>query len=730
MRSKPFYKKVALMIVIILTLVIAVPAMGAPGNNTRVWVEYTAQGKSDVEASLNRGGADFHFDFPELNSFVVSLPENAVTALQNNPNVISIEEDPPRYLYANTTDSFVAAMSAAADITGPNGQTIPWGIDAVQARDVWDADRDGSFDTGAPTGAGRTVCIIDSGYYQAHEDLGVAAGGYSQVDDDWTRDGFGHGTHVAGTIAGINNDTGVVGVAPNVSLYIVKFFNDAGSATFASDLVAAANNCAANGANIISMSLGGDRSNGKENNAFNSLNNQGILSIAAAGNDYTTNHSYPASYSSVVSVAAVDESLAIADFSQQTSQVELSGPGVAVTSTLPYIDDNTFDIGASSYDVLHVEYSGRGTASGNLVDGGLCDSVGSWSGAVVLCERGAVSFFDKVNNVELGGGAAAIIYNNEPGIFLGTLGDGNSTNIIGLSMSQEDGQALVAGSLGQTSDITSTFTWPVSGYQAWDGTSMATPHVSAVAALIWSVNPSWTNAEIRDALVQTATDLGPAGRDNAFGYGLVQAADALAFLGGGTVDNPPVVTIDSPSNGSSHDSATSISFSGSSIDAEDGDISAGLVWTSSIDGQIGTGASFSATLSDGTHTITATSTDSGSNEGSDSVSVTVGGGGGGDTLVVTVTTDKATYVNNEVVYITTTVTDGTNPVAGATVDIEIVSAGGTLLTGSSTTDANGILVMTYSVKAGRDGRGTYSVTSTASMSGYTGGIGTTTFEVQ
>lgn len=60
---------------------------------------------------------------------------------------------------------------------------------------------------------------------------------------------------------------------------------------------------------------------------------------------------------------------------------------------------------------------------------------------------------------------------------------------------------------------------PGSSYEAWDGTSMSTPHVAGVAALIWSYYPGKTNAQIREALRATAEDLGAAGRDNSFGYG-------------------------------------------------------------------------------------------------------------------------------------------------------------------------------------------------------------------
>ncbi|MGD9404647.1 MAG: S8 family serine peptidase, partial [Anaerolineae bacterium] len=71
---------------------------------------------------------------------------------------------------------------------------------------------------------------------------------------------------------------------------------------------------------------------------------------------------------------------------------------------------------------------------------------------------------------------------------------------------------------------------PASGYEAWGGTSMATPHVSGVAALLWSANPELTNVQIREAMDMTALDLGDPGRDVHYGYGLVQAYDALDYL--------------------------------------------------------------------------------------------------------------------------------------------------------------------------------------------------------
>ncbi len=96
---------------------------------------------------------------------------------------------------------------------------------------------------------------------------------------------------------------------------------------------------------------------------------------------------------------------------------------------------------------------------------------------------------------------------------------------------------MVANRLGQTATVSSSFTQPASGYEYYDGTSMATPHVSAVAALVWSAAPNKTNVEIREALTTTALDLGAAGRDVYYGYGLVQAKAAVDFLVGTT---PPI----------------------------------------------------------------------------------------------------------------------------------------------------------------------------------------------
>ena len=729
MKPNKYNLLIALILVTALLFSSAAPVAAQPEQTARVWVTYQDGKGADVLKTLTSRSAKIIYDFPELGAYVVSMPAASLNGVLNNPFVLDVEEDALRY---PIQDEAAQVAAAALEVVDPDGDTVPYGIDLVQARDVWDANRDGAVDAGAPTGANRTVCIIDSGYYQDHDDLPAAIGGFSQVDDNWARDGFGHGSHVGGTIAAENNGLGVVGVTPgSVRLFIVKFFADDGNATYASNLVDALSRCQSAGANVVSMSLGGSRSVRAEKTAFQNAYNAGVLSIAAAGNDGTSAFSYPASYDSVVSVAALDANKTVADFSQYNTQVELAAPGVAVLSTVPYLDVSTVTADGLTFSAGHLDFSGRGAVSGALVDGGLCGTTGAWSGKVVLCQRGTYDFYTKVINVQNSGGVAALIYNNVPGGFLGTLGDGNSSAIVGLSLSQEDGSFLVTNKLGKTAQVSSTLTKPASGYEAWDGTSMATPHVSAVAALIWSANPAWTNVQIREALTATAQDLGSAGRDVYYGYGLVQARAALEYLGGGTVPNePPSLTITSPSNGSTFPLGAAVTFSAVAADQEDGDLGAQIVWA--LNGSpIGSGATFTTTsLPAGTDSIVATVTDSGGLTASATVSVTITAPVTSQ-LVVTVGTDKESYTNLQKVSITVTVKDQNgSPVSGASVSASVAGTLGQPTAFSGLTGTSGSVTFSYRISTRKTGTGTYTIQATAAKTGFLSGSAVDTFLVK
>jgi subtilisin family serine protease len=528
MRKIDKFNALRTIIIGLLVLAIASPAFGS-SETVRIFVEYKGNQSEQVRQALNAAGSEFHYQFQRLNSFVVTVPEDELENLRFNPNVVAIEMDVDRYLVEPT-----ALYQDLPDLNN-KGQIIPWGIQAVQALDVWDANRDGKVDKKAPTGEGVTVCIIDTGYYSEHEDLADVnlVGSVSQVDDNALEDGYGHGTHVAGTVSAVNNNLGVVGVTPGtVNFFIVKIFDNTGawvSKAHASDLIAGIYQCQDGGADIISMSLSGTSQSGKERMAFDDLYNQGILHVAAASNEGIEEYHYPASYDSVISVAAINSDLGYADFSQFNDQVELAAPGVSVLSTLPFVETSEVNVGGNTWSGYSVEYAARGTATGLLADGGLCTTTSDWAGMVVMCYRGENSFYEKVMNVQNSGGVAAVIYNNLDEDLYATLGEGNTSAIPAIGLSQAQGFELLS-RVGQEATVTNLFEWPASGYQHWGGTSMATPHVSGVAALLMSACPDASNVEIREAMDMTALDLGDLGRDVHYGFGLVQAYDALDYL--------------------------------------------------------------------------------------------------------------------------------------------------------------------------------------------------------
>lgn len=467
----------------------------------------------DVEkgkSALKAAGARVELNLAGREAAAAHIPARALKGLRNNPHIEYIEKDVLRY---------------------PMAQTTPWGIPAVQAGLVSEA-------------ANRTVCIIDSGYELEHEDLPIGNNVTGQIDSgsgDWFEDTCFHGTHVAGTIAALANNDGVVGVMPSgtVGLHIVKVFDGPNCAwAYSSSLVAALDECVTAGANVVSMSLGGSFKSRTEERAFrNSNNEEGVLSIAAAGNDGNTRKSYPASYGSVVSVAAVDSAGVVADFSQQNDQVELAGPGVAVRSTVGTGQglEESLVVNGSVFEATGMEGSSKGSANGALFRCNAVDGLGSpgdcagATGSVCLISRGDITFAEKVQECESAGGNAAVIFNSADALFSGTLG-GVATGIPSVGVSGKDENTL-SSMIGKSA----TVTVDIGNYAYYDGTSMATPHVSGVAALVWSQDTSCTNDEIRNALAGTAIDLGPAGRDNAYGYGLVQAsaaADAITLVGG------------------------------------------------------------------------------------------------------------------------------------------------------------------------------------------------------
>ena len=282
--------------------------------------------------------------------------------------------------------------------------------------------------TGSPS---VVVALLDTGYERTHPDLAAiptvspynARTGTTNVTD-----GYGHGTHVAGTIAAqTNNATGVAGIAPRVTIMPVKVMDSNGQGYW-SDFLEGVDWARTHGASIVNLSLGGPLTASQVaafQPTFDAAYSAGVLVVAAAGN-YDNNHGfYPASFAHVISVSATNNNDAKASFSNYGPAVDLSAPGVTIESTY---------IGAT--------------------------------------------------------------------------------------------------------------------YQTMSGTSMATPHVVGVAALIRSYHPTYTVDEVETALEITALDLGAPGRDDIFGNGRIQAADAVAWVAPDVT--PPKASLKTPLGGATN----------------------------------------------------------------------------------------------------------------------------------------------------------------------------------
>ena len=372
------------------------------------------------QALVRSFGGEIYREFTIVNVIAARMTPRAADALARNPAVAYVEVDGPVY---------------AID------QTVPWGIDRVFGAETY------SFDTwNESTGSGIGVAVLDTGICENHEDLTVLGGTNTIDGTHWGSDGYGHGTHVAGTIAALDNAVGVVGVAPSAMLYAVKVLDDTGSGTDSS--VAAGIEWAVNNnIPLLNMSLGSTRRSQTLKAACDNAYAAGHLLVSSAGNEGLGRDTvtYPAKHDSVIAVSASDINDALAGFSSTGPTVELIAPGADILSTIPWTDENSLTVDDVSYQVNWIEYAARTDELGvtaPLVDGGLALTTNSleWSGKVVLVERGEISFYEKVMNVQNSGGVAAVIYNNDPGNFYGTLGEGNLSTIPAISLRQADGQ--------------------------------------------------------------------------------------------------------------------------------------------------------------------------------------------------------------------------------------------------------------------------------------------------
>ncbi len=285
-------------------------------------------------------GGSIKYQYSIIPAVSCLLPKNVAEFLKKNPRIAYVE-----------LDGKVKVL----------GEVLPWGVDRIDAEQVWDSNGDLIVDEGANAGEAVKVAIIDTGVDYNHPDLaGNVKGGASFVDYTSNyMDDNGHGTHVAGIIAAVDNEVGVIGVAPKIELYALKALDSEGSG-YVSDVVAAIDWAVENGMQIVSMSLGANNDYESLRQACDAAYASGVLLVAAAGNDASRftvifgidTIDYPARYDSVVAVGAINQEDERPSWSSTGPELELAAPGVNIYST--YWDNTYAALSGTSMACPHV----------------------------------------------------------------------------------------------------------------------------------------------------------------------------------------------------------------------------------------------------------------------------------------------------------------------------------------------------------------------------------------
>jgi subtilisin family serine protease len=490
--------------------------------------------------------------FDAIDGFAVDLTDAEAEEMRKSAGVRYVSRTIEIHAADSVPPPRLAPHAEAAPLAA--AQTIPPNIDLLHARDIWPLTRGGNVN----------IAIFDTGVDFAHADLAAnIAGGYNTFtkQNDFNDDNQ-HGTHVAGIIGALDNNRGVVGVAPGAHMYAVKVLDSGGNGSD-ENIVAAAGwvlaSKHANGGNwIVSMSLGSHESTPAEEEAFQRLIAEGVLCIAAAGNDGGFyDMLYPAALPGVVSVGAVDNNKVRADFSNVGPTLNVMAPGVSILSTLPTGSIRRAATNLTDGTVLPAAVI-TGAAFGDVTGewvycayGAAGDFPAETRGRIAVISRGMqITFSEKVRNARAAGAIGAVIFNNTlstittwtliTSICEELVCHDNPSDLaydwpIVVTMSNADGTKLMESAKQQRITL-STY---LDDYGSLSGTSMATPHVTGVAALAWSLAPTATGKQVAAALRGSATDLGAPSVDPLYGFGMVDAVAAARWLAPAAFGLPP-----------------------------------------------------------------------------------------------------------------------------------------------------------------------------------------------
>jgi serine protease len=514
-----------LFVVAVTMAAIAAGQGGGASSREHLFVGFTKTPGASEHALVERYGGKVRFSFPSVKALAIDLDSEKIGVFAREGGISYVEKDSIRAPLDLSTEQLTPSLS-----NGLYGLITTHAVEAQAA---------------GYTGAGIKACVADTGLDTTHPDIAanfVAGkdifGGTNSVDV--FKLGVAatehHATHVSGILLGVNNSVGILGVATQAKLYEARVLGtqpDGSVSGETSQVMAGVQWLADQGCKVINMSLGGPDRSRTEQALYEQVIANGHMIVASSGNDGSTRPQYPSGYDVVVSVGAVDRNNAHASFSNTGGTVDLSGPGVDVLSSFPKDQGRKASVTTTqTFEAFSLEFAGTTTAKGitkTLVNCGLAGSPSDCPttvrGNIALIQRGSFSFAQKVASATTAGAVGAIIYSNAPGNFNGTLGtttNNGSPWIPAVSVSQADGQTLLSQVGSKATLVNAPYAW-----EFLSGTSMAAPHVSGVAALVFGKNPSLTPLQVESILERTATDLGPAGYDPTFGWGLVNAVDAL-----------------------------------------------------------------------------------------------------------------------------------------------------------------------------------------------------------
>jgi thermitase len=488
-----------------------------------------------------------------------SVPD-AVSAFESNPAVAYAE---PNYVYH------------ATKVPNDPRYSQLWGMAKISAPSAWNISF-GSADV--------KVAVVDTGISTDHLDLREnVVPGYDFVQGDADPHDFnGHGTHVAGTIgARGNNWLGVSGVDWEVGLMPVRVLDGSGSGSNANVTAGFAYACS-HGANVVNASFGGTAYSTALRDAIAACPN--TLFVVAAGNDGLSDDAtphYPCNYGAppddlqnVICVAATDQNDALASFSNYGASVDLAAPGVGVTSTWPAYEIHgeegfegllsnwtTYVVSGTPFDhsttSANGAYSVADSPGGNYLpstDSSLhrTTSWGTPTGRV-----GCRLFYELRLDTQPNHDFFQVLGSADGANYSGSAWSGSTAGTfreLSTDMSKFDGSAafypafrMVADADGITGDggfvddlSLRCLRFDVEDYKAISGTSMATPHVTGVAALVKAAHPSYTAVQVKSAILNGTDTLASLSGKVATG-GRLNACKALGGCGNMVLEPPCVV---------------------------------------------------------------------------------------------------------------------------------------------------------------------------------------------